>query len=330
MVKILVIRFSSIGDIVLTSPVIRCLKNQMPESELHYITKAQFLPVLEANPYIDRIHTIKDKVSEVLNELKEEHYDHVVDLHKNFRSKEICLKLGKGCTSFDKINFRKWLIVNFKYDRLPPVHIVDRYFGAVSHLGVTNDNGGLDYFIPPRYDCMPQELPAPFRERYIGWVIGGKHNTKVYPEEKVIGACSRIPQPVVLIGGPEDMEKGDRIGKTAGSHVFNACGKLNLSQSASVVKNAALVLTNDTGMMHVAAAFRKRIISFWGNTIPEFGMYPYMPGDGSKSRMLEVKDLSCRPCSKLGYRSCPRGHFRCMNDIGTEQVIKLIEEGLNS
>lgn len=313
---------------VLTTPVIRCLKKQFPEAVVHYITKKQFLPVIEANPYIDKIITISEKVEEVLADLKAENYDHIIDLHKNFRSRKICLSLKAKSTSFNKINIRKWLIVNLRINRLPGVHIVDRYFEAVAHLGVNNDGLGLDYFIPPSEDNSLEDMPASHREDYLGWVIGGKHNTKIYPEEKIIEICRRISGPIVLIGGPEDKEKGGRIAGAAGEHVLNACGKFNLNRSASLVKNAKLIITNDTGMMHVAAAFRKQIISLWGNTIPEFGMYPYMPGDEMRSTMLGVNDLSCRPCSKIGYDSCPKGHFRCMNDIDGDEVVRLIRENL--
>ena len=311
---------------VLTSPVIRCLRNQYPDATVHYLTKKQFLPVVSANPYLDRIFAISESLNEVIPQLRSENYDHVIDLHKNLRSRMVCLKLKGHCSSFNKINLRKWLIVNFKIDRLPDVHIVDRYFKAVEHLGVKNDLRGLDYFIPDEDDRATEKLPATHRANYIGWVIGGKHNTKIYPEEKIINICRRISYPLVLIGGPDDVAAGNRIADAAGDHVFNACGKFSLNQSASLVRHASLILTNDTGMMHIAAAFRKEVISFWGNTLPEFGMVPYLPGEEEKSHIQQVNDLSCRPCSKLGYKSCPKGHFRCMMEIDTEAVVRLLNK----
>jgi ADP-heptose:LPS heptosyltransferase len=304
--------------------VVRCIKKQVADAEIHYITKEQFYPVIKANPYIDKIHVIRKHVSEVIQDLKAEDYDYIVDLHKNFRSRQICLFLKSRCSTFNKINFRKWLIVNFKINRLPEIHIVDRYFKAVEHLGVTNDQLGLDYFIPSGDQPGPSELPARYRQNYIAWVIGGKHNTKIYPEKRIIEICKKINRPVVLIGGPEDVDKGARIEHASGNHVYNACGKFNLNQSATLVKNSSLVLTNDTGLMHAAAAFKKPIISFWGNTIPGFGMFPYLPGEQMKSHLLEVDGLSCRPCSKLGFKSCPKQHFRCMMDIDAEEVVRLV------
>jgi ADP-heptose:LPS heptosyltransferase len=321
--KILVIRFSSIGDIVLTTPVIRCLKKQPGDIEVHYLTKKQFLPVIQANPYIDRIYTINDKIDEVIPELSKQNYDHIVDLHKNFRSKGVIMKLSRPSSSFSKINVKKWLAVNVKINRLPDVHIVDRYFQAVENPGVKNDGKGLDYFIPADDEADLTVLPQKYRNGYIGWVIGGTYFTKIYPDDRIIEVCRKIKKPVVLLGGKSDAERGDRIAEAVGDSVFNACGKFSLNGSASLVKQADKIITNDTGLMHVAAAFRKEIISLWGNTIPGFGMYPYMPGDEEKSAILEVKNLSCRPCSKLGYKKCPKNHFDCMRKIEMERIVEL-------
>jgi ADP-heptose:LPS heptosyltransferase len=143
--KFLFIRFSSIGDIVLTTPLVRCLKNQVPGSEIHYLTKKQFVPVLEANPYIDRIVPINYKIGEVTHDLRKENYDHIIDLHKNLRSHDTILQLRKPSSSFHKINFEKWLIVNMKINLLPSTHIVDRYFGALAKTGCNQrpDGPGL-------------------------------------------------------------------------------------------------------------------------------------------------------------------------------------------
>ena len=129
--------------------------------------------------------------------------------------------------------------------------------------------------------------------------------------------CKKIDQPIILLGGKEDEEKGKQIKDALGEKIYNACGKYNLNQSASLIKNAAKIITHDTGLMHIAAAFKKEIVSVWGNTVPEFGMYPYLSGTGHEGQgmLVEVKNLSCRPCSKIGYAKCPKGHFDCMNKI---------------
>ncbi|MEZ5196921.1 MAG: glycosyltransferase family 9 protein [Bacteroidales bacterium] len=238
MKKILIIRFSSIGDIVLTTPVIRCIKNQIADAEIHYLTKKQFVPILEANPYIDKLFSIEDKIAEVLPELKKGSYDYIVDLHKNFRSRGIVFNLRKPASSFSKLNYKKWLVVNLKIDTLPDIHIVDRYFEAVKKPGVKNDNKGLDYFIPEKDEVQINSLPETHQKGFIGWVIGGKHKTKIYPEVKIIEVCKNTSTPLILLGGPEDAEKGERIAVAAGKHVYNSCGKFNLNQSASLVKQS--------------------------------------------------------------------------------------------
>jgi len=324
--KFLFIRFSSIGDIVLTTPLIRCLKTQVRDAEIHYLTKKQYATILEANPYLEKIFSIQKQISEVLDDLKKENYDHIVDLHKNLRSRSVILNLRKPSTSFNKINFEKWLIVNLKINRLPMVHIVDRYFSALAAFGVKNDSHGLDYFIPDKDEVDLNSLPVIHRAGYIGWMIGAKHQTKIFPEEQIIDICLKTNKTFILLGGPEDTGKGDRISNAVGERVYNACGKFNINQSASIVNQADKIITNDTGLMHMAAAFKKEIISLWGNTIPEFGMSPYMPGEEHKSNILEVPGLKCRPCSKLGYWSCPKGHFDCMKKQNFERLTELIEK----
>ena len=202
----------------------------------------------------------------------------------------------------------KFLLTSFKMDRLPEIHIVDRYLETVTHLGVQNDNGGLDFFFKDEYKIDLSQFP----DSFISFVIGGQHTTKMLPTEKIISIINNLNESVVLIGGPEDFERGKEINEATES-TFNSCGKYNINQSAYLVKNAKYVITHDTGMMHIAAAFKKKIYSVWGNTVPEFGMDPYLSNPNSK--IIQVKNLSCRPCSKIGYEKCPKAHFKCMEEI---------------
>lgn len=321
--KILIIRFSSIGDIVLTSPVVRCLKLQSG-AEVHYLTKRAYLPLLEANPYLDRVYSFEKKLEEVLPQLKKERYDLVVDLHKNLRSLRVRFALGVQAISFDKLNFEKWLLVNFKINRLPAHHIVDRYLAAVAPLGVKNDGQGLDFFIPNSISATPAEpIPKP---PYIAFAIGAAHQTKRLPTENLISVCKAIKKPVVLLGGKNEEEEGAQIARFAGDHVINACGKLSLHESATVIRDAEKVIAHDTGMMHIAAAFQKKILSVWGNTIPAFGMYPYYGNHVNENTIFEVSDLSCRPCSKIGFDHCPKGHFRCMKSQDMAAIAALANQ----
>lgn len=317
--KILVVRFSSIGDIVLTTPVLRCIKQQLKDVELHFVTKHHFLSVIENNIYVDKFFTIKDSLAEVVPHLKKENYDYVIDLHHNLRTLKLKLALGKKSFSFNKLNWEKFLMVRFKINKLPAVHIVDRYMDAVAPLGVTNDGKGLDYFINEKDEIdIQSSLPSLFHHDYNVLVVGGSYYTKQIPANKLKEICAKSQLPVVLLGGKEDAVIAEQVYQLHKSKVLNLCGKLNINQSASIIQQATRVITSDTGLMHIAAAFKKDIISLWGNTIPEFGMGPYLAG--KDSQLLEMKDLSCRPCSKLGYKKCPKGHFKCMNDITLTNV----------
>lgn len=312
--KVLIVRFSSIGDIVLTTPVIRCIKQQLKDVEVHFITKSVFASILEHNPYIDKLYTIISDIAEVLPQLKNEQYDYIIDLHHNLRTLKLKAALGKKSASFDKLNFKKFLLVNLKINRLPSVHIVDRYMQTVEQLGVKNDLKGLDYFISEADGVNIQTtLPENFHSAYDVLVAGGSYYTKQIPVNKLTEICELAPRPLVLLGGKEDFAKAEEVCQKFPLNTINLCGKISLNQSASLIQQANTVITSDTGLMHIAAAYKKRIVSVWGNTVPEFGMGPYLPGENSV--VLEVKGLSCRPCSKLGYRKCPKGHFKCMNDI---------------
>jgi len=204
MKKILIVRFSSIGDIVLTTPVIRCLKTQLKDVEIHYLTKKSFSSILESNPHIDKIHAIKEDVSEVIEDLQKENFNFVIDLHHNLRTLQVKRKLNKPSASFSKLNIEKWLIVNLKINKLPKHHIVDRYLETVKQLGVANDGKGLDYFIPAKDEGSNNILPETHRNGYIGFVIGAAHSTKQLPAEKIISICNQLSKPVILLGGPED------------------------------------------------------------------------------------------------------------------------------
>jgi len=317
--KILIIRFSSIGDIVLTTPVIRCLKEQLPGVEVHYITKKAFESVLKFNPYIDKLHLLEGSIGEQIGRLKTEKFDFVVDLHHNLRTLRIKRALGVRSASFNKLNIAKFMLVNFKINRMPDVHIVDRYLETVASLGVRNDGKGLDYFLGADYSL--QELLPESHQDYTGFVIGAQHATKRLPLEKIIRICEQTEGPIVLLGGKEDKAVGDEVVRAAGPQVLNCCGSFALNESAFLVKMARKIISHDTGLMHIAAAFKKKIVSVWGNTVPEFGMYPYQV---EEHFVAEVKGLPCRPCSKIGYKKCPQGHFKCMNDQDDRKIASVL------
>jgi len=327
----LIIRFSSIGDIVLTSPVIRCLKLQTG-AEIHYLTKAPFAPILTNNPYISKVYTIEKRVGEVLVDLRREQYDFIIDLHHNLRT--FLLKCSLPFVkkyAFKKLNFEKWLLVNFKINRLPNQHIVDRYLATIKPLGVKNDGQGLDFFLDSdllNFQNLVNLKSLPIN--YIALPIGAGRKTKALTIEKIVNICQGINFPIVLLGGKQEIKKANYIQTiieaTEGKeNLTNLVGKCSLLASAAIVKNAKVVLTGDTGLMHIAAAFRKPIISIWGNTVPEFGMYPYYPKGIDLNRTMEVPKLPCRPCSKIGFADCPKGHFKCIEELNISKITEQLK-----
>jgi len=340
--KFLVIRFSSIGDIVLTTPVIRCLKKQLPDAEVHYLTKESFRSIVEYNPYIDKLHVLAHSWELMIHELKLENYDHIIDLHNNLRTLKVKQALDRPSHSFYKLNVQKFIYVNLKLNLMPRVHIVDRYLETLRSFDVKNDGEGLDYFIPKKDETTLKDIPTSHHAGYIGIVIGAAHNTKKYPAHKLKELCRQLNHPVILLGGKEDRTNAEEIASVDPVKVYNACGKFSINESADLVRKSKLIVTNDTGLMHMAAAYKKPIISLWGNTVPSFGMYPYYgenylqnygqtgtvrPGE-QPYNILQVNKLICRPCSKIGYNKCPLGHFKCMEKIEVAEVLKAIQSRL--
>jgi ADP-heptose:LPS heptosyltransferase len=277
----------------------------------------------------------------VIEELKKEDFDYVIDLHHNLRTWKVKSELKKKSFSFNKLNIEKWLLTSFKINKLPSLHIVDRYLDTLKSFGVKNDGAGLDYFIPENEALKESDIPASHHAGYIGIVIGAAYSTKRFPLHKLKELCASIVHPVILLGGPEDREDGDKIASVDEIKIYNACGKFSLNESADLVRRAKLIVTNDTGLMHIAAAFKRPVISLWGNTVPEFGMYPYYGEnyigatvlnrvtDKLSYEIIEVKNLSCRPCSKIGYKKCPKGHFKCMELLSVNELEEKVYDYIN-
>jgi heptosyltransferase-2 len=273
---------------------------------------------LTANPFIYRIITLEHSLWATVRELKKTGIDCIIDLHKNQRTFFIKSFFPFTPTyTFDKLNFKKWLLVQFKINLMPDRHLVDRYFDGIRQLGIHNDGKGLDFFIAEGNGFDITKLPPAFQRGFMVFSIGGNHNTKKMPVEKWILLAAKTHYPVVILAGKEDWHRGEAIAK-ARANIINLCGTTNIIESASIIRQCRLVVTHDTGLMHIAAAFKKPIVSIWGNTVPALGMYPYYGSYAMPYAKMEVPNLSCRPCSKLGYDRCPEGHFSCMMNQNIE------------
>lgn len=321
--KILIIRFSSIGDIVLTSPVVRCLKEQLPGVEIHYVTKRKFAKVIAGDQRIHKIHELGESFSLLASQLKAENFDLVIDLHNNLRSRRLKWALRRKSISFKKLNFKKWLFVRLHLNLMPKEHIVNRYLQTCQTLNVRYDEKGLDFFIS-------EELASEYRNQlpteYGVYAIGGTWFTKKMPPNKIIELVQNISMPIVLIGDASDRIVADKIGKEA--KIINFCGNLSISESAHLMSMAKFVIAHDTGMMHIAAALKKKVVSIWGNTSPDFGMWPLFPTQlqAALDFRSEFTELSCRPCSKIGFNDCPKGHFRCMLEQDLGRIVENLKD----
>lgn len=317
--KLLIIRFSSIGDIVLTTPVMRCLKQQLPDAEIHFLTKQNFKPVTEHNPYIGKFFYYNNNLAQLQQQLKAERYDYVIDLHKNIRSYILRLSLKAKTLSYKKLSMQKFLLTKLHINLMPKKHITTRSLEAVYLLGVKDDGKGLDYFIAEK-DIVPLDaIPMTHRFGFIAIVIGASYFTKKLPVEKLQQLCKQLNHPVILIGGKEDEAEGAAIAAIDTIKIYNACGKFNLNQSADLVRQSKLVISHDTGLQYIACAFKKPVLALWGGTSPKLDVEPYYGKMFTESPYTKftyknfiVPGLPCQPCSNYGTRKCPRGHFKCM------------------
>lgn len=309
------------GDIIYTSPVIRCLKNQLENSEIHFLTKPSFKFLLEHNPYLDKLHLLENKLSVTLEQLKEEQFDYVIDLHNSLRSSLVKIQLGVKSSTYKKERLKKWLALKFKWNLIEPNHLVDRYLNAVSFLGVKNDGLPIDYFLPENTPNISEILPELDEKPYIALIIGATHFTKRMPNNKVAELCEKLNLPIVLLGGKDVIDNSEKINAILSKKTFDLVGKITLNESVTVVKNATYVIGFDTGLTHIAEAFNKKLVTIWGSTVPELlGVQPYKVTQHFEAGV----ELNCRPCSKFGLAACPKGHFNCMNNIDLKSITDFI------
>jgi ADP-heptose:LPS heptosyltransferase len=291
--RILVIRFSSIGDIVLTAPAVASLRAAVQgPSEIHYLTKAGMEEVVAGfGDLVDRLHTIEQSTAEVQKTLLELHFDYVVDLHNNVRSRAVKRALGLISFTVDKQNWAKWLLVR-GWRSQPVSHIVERYIESFA--------GAFGATIPDAWPPLfaEAEAPAVVPAHYEVLALGATHAGKRLTKALIQSIIAQAAHPVVLIGGKADVERGEAFSTP---NTVSLVGQTSVAESAAIIRNAQRVHTGDTGMMHLAAAMGVPITSFWGCTRPNLGMEPWQPAAGSIT-VVPDEHLGARPCSKLGNR----------------------------
>jgi heptosyltransferase-2 len=266
-----------------------------------------------ANPYLHSVHCLEDTIDATVAPLKKLHFDYIIDLHHNQRTWRIKSAMGVPAYSYHKLSIQKWLLAKFKINLLPASHVCDRYLQTLASLGVVNDGKGLDYFLPTTDFAVENILPSYFHLGYTALVIGASYKTKKMPIEKWLELVEKVNGPVVVVGDKDDYENAQMLVNAFPEKVFNACRNYSLNESALFIKKSRLVISHDTGFLHVAVAFNKPTITIWGATSPVLQFEAYYAKDAQTKRMNSiVPNLSCQPCSKQGGHQCPKGHFNCM------------------
>lgn len=322
--RILIIRLSSLGDVLLTTPVIRALKKKYPEASIDFFVREEYADVVKLNPNIDVVYALprSEKVKILVKMLKGNNYDFVVDLQNNFRTRFIVSSLNKLTYSFKKPTWDKYLLVRFKINRYKEIKsITERYCESIQ--GLKLDKGGLELYLPQSVET--ESLPG---KNNIGICPGSKHFTKRWPVEYFVELGNDLKQKgyeILIFGGSDDKTICDLISSQVRGAI-NLCNENNLYKTATEMKSCKLVVCNDSGLMHVASAVNIPVLAIFGSSVREFGFSPY----GVPNLILENKSLSCRPCSHIGRNSCPKKHFRCMKEITpqlvSENVTKFLSE----
>lgn len=334
--RILVIRLSSIGDIVLASPLLRALNRAFPGAEVDFVVKERFADLVRFSPYVHRVHMLPEgggwrELRGLRRSLTAQEYDLVVDIHKNFRS----YYLRMGLRGARAVTYRKWrwaravLIATKKnlYPGIVPVY--QRYLAAVAPLGVRDDGMGPEFFMDPAVGAQVRELLSrggllshPLR---VAVVPGAGFFTKRWLPERFAEVADALAalhgSGTLLLGDAHDRPIAAEVVAHMHHKPVDMVGALSLMESAAALSFCDLVLCNDTGLMHIATALGKKVVAIFGPTTEELGFFPF----GPMSRVVQ-KELPCRPCSHVGSRRCPKRHFRCMGDISAGEVLAAAQE----
>lgn len=315
--RILIIRLSSLGDILLTTPLIRTIKKKYPHIRIDYLLKAEYSELIKNNPHINQIHLYKKEEFKNINQsLAAQNYNLIIDLHNNFRSRKITAILKIKTLRFKKYSLRKFLLVKTKINLMKNLPSIPERYAAT--LGLELDNDGIELHSDKNPSNILSEL-----KNIVGICPGAKHFTKRYPVEYQIHLCKLLVQSnfnVVLFGGKIDESICREISSKV-PQVINLQNDDDILQTVSDMRLCDIIICNDSGLMHVASSLNKKLFTIFGSTVKEFGFMPY---NCDKSVIVENKNLSCRPCSHIGRASCPKSHFKCMNDLKPENIFKQI------
>lgn len=318
--KYLLIRLGAIGDIVLATTVIEAIAKAQPEAQIDFVCKARFAELLKGNPHIKNIYSFDEQGRHkslrglllFIHELSAKKYSFIIDLQNNPRSRmmALCLNADKKI-HWPKDTLRRRMLVWGQGRGKPFKTVIQRYLAAVEKAGVKQPEAR-----PKLYPVADASLKLPQGEFIV--IAPGAH----WPTKRWTGYAELIAKfqiskfKIVIVGDESDKTIADEITATAGAEIINLCGHLDLAQLAYVLSKAKLLVTNDTGAMHIAEAAGTPVVAIFGPTVRQFGFAPWRP----ESKVIETK-LDCRPCALHGSKKCPKGHFNCMKLITAEQVM---------
>lgn len=337
--KTLVIRFSSIGDIVLSTPLLRVLRARFPKSQIDYVTRAEYAELVRHNHNLNLVHEYDARegfegLRRLKKKLRGEEYDTVVDIHGSLRSG--FLRTGLGAQRVFTINKRKherFMLVRFKKNLYSDiVSVADRYIEPLEKIGVRSDGKGPELHIPDEVLFGVSGKMATLRlnryERTIGLCPTSRHFTKRWPEDRYIALGVRFAREndgkVLIFGGKDDVPLTSRIAvrineQAGAERATDLSGQLSLLETAAALEYCDVVVSNDSGLMHIASAMHRKLVAVFGSTVREFGFFPY------GGTVVERQGLTCRPCSHIGRPTCPEGHFRCMKEVEVEDVFQHVQ-----
>jgi heptosyltransferase-2 len=340
----LIIRFSSVGDIILTSPLIRTLRARFPQCRIDFLVKEEYADLVRHNPYLSQTLLFPSggtsaDLRRFRTTIQTSRYDLILDMHDSIRSRVLC------CGSTPVLRYRKRRLARFtlihgKLDvyRSGSPSVAARYLEPVQAIGVDDDGRGTELFVPDTmHSSVEKVLSASGIARtaqMIGLCPSARHATKMWLPERFAGTAATLARtyglPVLLFGSAAERDRCDVIAAqirtlAPDKPVLNCAGTFSLLETAAAMDRCMLVITNDTGLMHMASARKRPVVALFGPTVRQFGFAP----EGPASRVVEVAGLSCRPCTAIGRATCPRGHFRCMQDIREPEVVAAARELLD-
>jgi heptosyltransferase-2 len=306
--RILIIRLSSLGDILLTTPLVRSLKKKYPHIFIDFLLREEYADIYKHNPYINKLFMIKRESKTIPEELSSTKYDLIIDLQNNFRSAGIKKKIkSEEIRLFVKRTVDKLLLVNFKINKLKDAEQIPiRYVSSLENFQL--DDEGLDLFTG---DINPSINNK--EKKYIGFAPGSRHFTKTWPKEYYINLGKKLNDEgytIVLFGGKDDKDLCNEISKEIPASI-DLSNDNDLLSTAVNMKECLAIVCNDSGLMHAACAMKIPVLVFFGSTVHEFGFTPFR----NKNLILENNTLTCRPCSHIGREYCPKKHFKCMREV---------------